>query len=57
MRIFASDNEELLEQVEGLELEDKPAKKKTRKTRKAKAKSDSTIALALDEPSARENAA
>ena len=59
MRIFASDNEELLERVDGLELEDKPSgKKKVRKTRKSKTnKSDTTIALALDEPRARENAA
>ncbi|MFT5355466.1 MAG: hypothetical protein ACI9KE_002685 [Polyangiales bacterium] len=61
MRIFASENEELFERVDGLELEDKPAKKKVRKTRKPK-QADTTISLALDEPAleeveAQENAA
>ena len=51
VRIFASENEELLAAVDALELEDKPAKKKTRKPRKPKApQADATIALALDEP-------
>lgn len=56
MRIFASEDEELLARVEELELEDKPAKKKTRKPRKPKVeKADATISLALEEP--QENAA
>lgn len=54
MRIFASEEEALFERVDGLELEDKPAKKKVRKSRKSSRKTDekadATISLALDEP-------
>lgn len=58
MRIFASEDEELLARVDELELEDKPAKKKTRKPRKPKTeKADATISLALEEPEQQENAA
>lgn len=58
MRIFASEDSELFERIDGLELEDKPAKKKVRKSRKPKGENaDATISLALEEPEAHENAA